>query len=146
MGTTEAEQHADLVRRDIEEIWNEERYDLVEELYAEDFVHHDPAYPGEIRGPEGQEEFVRTYNTAFPGSPSISIEEILVDDDMVAVRWTGHGTHEETFMGIEPTQEEMDVSGMSMARIEDGKIAEMWSNYDALGMMSRIGAVEPPAE
>ena len=144
MGSTEAEQHVDLVRRDIEEIWNEGAYDLVEELYADDFVHHDPTYPGEIRGPDDQEEFIRMYNTAFPGT--ITIEELLVEDDVVAVRWTGHGTHEGEFMGIEPTQEEVEIAGMSMARIEDGEIAELWSNYDALGMMSQIGTAEPPAE
>ena len=47
-------------------------------------------------------------------------------------------------MGIEPTHRDIEVSGISRARVEDGKIAEMWSNYDALGMMTQIGAVEPP--
>ena len=144
MSTTTAEQNKDLVKRDIEEVWNEGNYDLADELYAEDFVHHDPAYPGEIRGPEAQKEFVQMYNTAFPGDPSITIEELVAEGDLVVLRWTGHGVHEGPFMGVEPTHEEFEITGLSMARIEDGKIAELWSNYDALGMLSRIGAVEPP--
>lgn len=47
-------------------------------------------------------------------------------------------------MGIEPTHENIEVAGQAMARVEDGKIAEMWSNYDAFGMLSQLGAVEPP--
>lgn len=146
MATTTVDQNKELARRDIEEVWNEENVDLVDELYAEDFVHHDPAYPGEIRGREGQKEFVRAYTTAFPGEVNIAIEELVAEGDLVSVRWTGHGSHEGEFMGIEPTHEEVEVAGMSLARVEDGKIAEMWSTYDALGLMGQIGAVEMPAE
>lgn len=146
MATTEAEQNKELARRDIEEVWNEENYDVIDELYADDFIHHDPAYPGDIRGPDGQKEFVKMYNTTFPGTPSITIEELVAEGDMVTLRWTGRGTHEKGFMGVEPTQADVEITGQSMARVEDGKIAEMWSHYDALGLLSQIGAVEPPSE
>ena len=139
---TMVEQNKELARRDIEEVWNEDNLDLIDEFYAEDFVHHDPNYPDEIRGPEGQKEFVRAYNTAFPGD--ISIDELVSEENTVTVRWTGHGMHEGEFMGIEPTHEEIQVTGMSMARIEDGEIVEMWTSYDALGILLQLGAIEVP--
>ena len=142
MATSATEEIRELVQRDIDEVWNEGNYEIIDELYAEDFVHHDPAYPGEIQGREAQKEFVRMYNTAFPGEPAITIDELVVEGDMVTLRWTGRGTHENEFMGVEPTHREVEVAGMSMARVRDGEIAEMWSNYDALGLLSQIGAVE----
>ena len=144
MATTTVDQNKELVRRDIEEIWNEGNYDLVDELYAADFVHHDPSYPGEVRGPDAQKEFIRMYNETFQGSPSLTIEEVMAEGDLVTVRWTGRGTHEEPFMGIDPTHEDIEVSGMTLARMEDGQFAEMWTNYDALGMLQQIGAVDAP--
>lgn len=146
MVTTEADQNKELARRELEEVWNEETYDLVDELYADDFVHHDPAYPHEIRGPGGQKEFVRMYNTTFPGTPAITIENPVAEGDMVTRRWTGRGRHEQEFMGVEPTHKDVEISGLSMARVEDGKIAEMWSHSDALGLLGQIGAVEPPTD
>lgn len=143
MATT-VESNKDLVRRDIEQIWNDEQYEVIEELYADDFVHHDPAFPGEIRGPSGQAEFVRTYKTAFPGS--ITIEELVSEGNFVTVRWTGRATHEGSFMGVEPTHNDIEMSGMTLARVEDGQAIEMWSQYDALGLMGQIGAIEPPSE
>ena len=146
MATTATEENKQLARRDIEEVWNQENYDLIDELYTAEFVHHDPAYPDTIRGPEGQRKFVEMYNSTFQGKPSITIENLVAEGDFVTIRWTGHGTHEEEFMGVEPTQKEIEISGLSMARVEDGKIAEMWTNYDALGMLSQIGGISPPPE
>ncbi|WP_306057768.1 ester cyclase [Natronococcus wangiae] len=134
MATT-ADQNKELVRRDIEEVWNEGNYDLIDELYAEDFVHHDPAYPDKIRGPDEQKEFARMYRTIL-GGPKVTIEELISEGDVVTLRWTSHGKHEKEFMGVEPTHEEVTVEGMWMARIEDGKIAELWNNYDALGLLT----------
>ena len=145
MATTTTEQNKELARRDIDEIWNEGNLDLVDELYSEDFVHHDPAYPGSVRGPDGQKAFVETYTTAFPGDPNISIDELLSEDEFVVIRWTGRGTHEGAFMGIDPTHEPIEVTGMTMARVENGTIAEMWSQYDALGLLRQIGAVDSPS-
>ncbi|WP_306058311.1 ester cyclase [Natronococcus wangiae] len=145
MATTEAGQNEELARRDIEEVWNEGNYDLIDDLYAEDFVHHDPAYPGEIRGPDGQKEYVRMYRTTL-GGPNVTIDELISDGDIVSLRWSGHGRHEKELMGVEPTHEELELAGMTMARIEDGNVAEMWSHYDALGLLRQIGAVESPTE
>lgn len=146
MSTSTAEHNKELVRRDVEEVWNEGNLELIDDLYADTFVHHDPSYPGEIRGPAAQKEFVKTYITAFPGDPALTIEELFAEGDMVTLRWTGRGTHEGPFMGIEPTQESIEVAGITIARITDGTIEEMWSNYDALGLLGQIGGVASPTE
>jgi SnoaL-like polyketide cyclase len=65
----------------------------------------------------------------------------LAEGDMVATRWTARGTHQGELMGIPPSGNRVEVPGTTISRIEGGKVAEEWDNYDALGMMQAIGAV-----
>ncbi len=71
------------------------------------------------------------------------VEHVLAEDDTVALRYTAHGTHDGEFMGLEPTGDQVSVSGMEMYRIEDEQIAEMWTSYDALGLFQELGVVPP---
>jgi predicted ester cyclase len=48
-------------------------------------------------------------------------------------------------MGIAPTGKDAVVSGITLSRVADGKIAEEWTNWDTLGMLQQIGAVPAPA-
>jgi predicted ester cyclase len=61
-------------------------------------------------------------------------------------RWIGSGTHLGELMGIAPTGNQVRVAGMTISRIEEGKIAEEWEIYDALGMMQQLGAIPSPEE
>ncbi len=70
----------------------------------------------------------------------------MAEGDRVATRWTGTGTHEGELMGIAPTGNRVEVAGMVISRISGGKIAESWSNYDALGMMQQLGVIPSPEE
>jgi predicted ester cyclase len=49
-------------------------------------------------------------------------------------------------MGIAPTGNEVAITGITIHRIEDGKIVEEWENWDALGLMQQIGAVPAPEQ
>lgn len=147
MAAIAIDEQKELVRRSFEETWSEDNDEAIDELVAEDFVLHDPAYPETVSGRDGYKEFVETYRTAFPADTNFTLEDVIGEGDVVAVRWIGHGTHENEFMGIEPTHEEIEVAGQTMARIEDEQIAEMWTSYDALGLLQQIGGVpERPTE
>jgi predicted ester cyclase len=63
----------------------------------------------------------------------------------VAFRQTADGTHEGEFQGIAPTGKTVTIRGMGIARIENGKIAESWWEFDALGLMQQLGAIPAPA-
>ena len=107
---------------------------------ASDYIGHDPANPEPLRGPEGVKEFISTYRAAFPDA-RITVEQQLAEGDLVATRWSGRGTHEGELMGIEPTGKQVTVSGLTISRLEGGKIVEEFLNWDTFGMMQQLDAV-----
>jgi steroid delta-isomerase-like uncharacterized protein len=134
------EENKAVVRRFLEEIFNEGNLDAADELFAPDYVLHDPAVPEEVRGPEGVKRYVSMYRSAYPDT-HIAIEDQIAEGDKVVTRWTGQGTHEGELMGIPPTGERVTVAGIQFDRVSGGRIEETWVIYDALGMMQQLGVV-----
>jgi steroid delta-isomerase-like uncharacterized protein len=134
-----SDQNKAIVRRAFEEPWKGS-LDVVDELTASNYIGHDPASPEPLRGPEGVKEFISTYRAAFPDA-RITVEQQLAEGDLVATRWSGRGTHEGELMGISPTGKQVTVSGLTISRLEGGKIVEEFQNWDTLGMMQQLGAV-----
>ena len=134
-----SEQNKTIVRRALEEPWTG-NLDVVDELIASDYIGHDPATPEPLRGPEGVKQFIATYLAAFPDA-RITVEEQLAEGDLVATRWSGRGTHEGELMGIEPTGKQATVSGLTISRLQGGKIVEEFQNWDTFGLMQQLGAV-----
>jgi predicted ester cyclase len=64
----------------------------------------------------------------------------------MVTRWTGSGTHQGELMGVAPTGNQVTITGITINRLFSVKIAESWSNYDALGMLQQIGAAPSPGE
>jgi steroid delta-isomerase-like uncharacterized protein len=135
-----SEENKALSRRAIEEIFNAGNLDVADEIVAPDHIHHDPAMPEEGHGIDHFKQFATMYRTAFP-DVHIEIEDQIAEGDKVAYRWVGKGTHEGDLMGIAPTGNRVTVAGITIDRIADGKIAETWENYDAMGMMQQLGAL-----
>lgn len=124
-------------------IFDEGDLDAVDELLADDYIEHNPFFPN---GPVGREEMIEAWegvNAAFPDCTN-AVEFTVAQDDLVASRHIVRGTHEGEFLGIEPTGIEVEVKGIDILRIEDGKIVEGWLGTDTLGWMQQVGAVEPP--
>ena len=134
-----SEQNKKIVRRAFEESWKG-NLAVVDELVASDYIGHDPANPDPLRGPPGVKEFISTYREAFPDG-LITLEEQLAEGDLVATRWSGRATHEGELMGIEPTGKQVTVSGVTISRLEGGKIVEEFQNWDTFGMMQQLGAI-----
>jgi predicted ester cyclase len=87
----------------------------------------------------------------FDGFPDyeMRIEFVLADDDLVTVGFTGHGTHEGEFMGIPPGETPASIRptpGHMTMRIEDGRVVEGWSTWDALGLLQELGVVPEDLE
>jgi steroid delta-isomerase-like uncharacterized protein len=142
-----SEENKALIRREIEEVFSAQGdLDVADEIFAPEYVSHDPISPEEVRGgPEGAKEFAMMYRNAFP-DVQLSIEDQIAEGDKVVTRWIGSGTHLGELMGIAPTGNQVRVAGMTISRIEEGKIAEEWEIYDALGMMQQLGAIPSPEE
>lgn len=113
------------------------------ESFAENAVDHDPA-PGQGAGREGFKQFFDALTTAFPDA-HIEPEQMVVDDDNVAVAYTLTGTHEADFNGVAPTGRKIEVRGLQIGRFEDGKIVERWGSSDELGILKQLGAAPSDA-
>jgi steroid delta-isomerase-like uncharacterized protein len=129
----------------MDEMFNEGNLDLADELFAPDYVDHDPAMPDDIHGPEGSKEYVSVFRTAFPDL-HIEIEDQVAEGDKVVTRWTGTGTHEGDMMGIAPTGNKVTLPGMEIVRFLGGKIAEGWEGYDSMVLMQQLGVMPSPDE
>jgi predicted ester cyclase len=117
---------------------------VADEIVAQDHALHDPVLPDLPTGPEGDKQGLRLYRGAFPGA-NLTIEDQIAEGDKVVTRWTGRGTHQGELMGVAASGNQVQITGISISRISEGKLAETWTNYDALGMMQQIGAVPKPA-
>ena len=138
-----SEQNKAVVRRLFEEPWKG-KLDVVDELTAGDYVGHDPSLPGPVQGPEGVKEFISTSLGAFPDA-RITVEEQLAEGDLVATRWSARGTHEGALMDIEPSGKKVTVSGLTISRVEGGKVVEEFQNWDFYGMMRQVEGTPTPA-
>lgn len=134
----------EIVRRVVEGVWRDRNLAVIDELVAQNYVGHDPTQPEPIRGRDGFRQFVDMYQSAFDDA-TVTIDDQIAEADRVVTRWTGRGTHTGELMGIAPTGKEVTVSGITVARLAGGKIAEEWELMDTLGMLVQLGAVPQPA-
>ena len=116
------EQNRALVRRVFEEVWNQGKLEVADEIYAADYVLRNPGV-AEVRGIEALKELVTAYRAAFPDL-RYTVEDLIAEGDKVAARWKVEGTHRGEMMGIPPTGKQAAVTGMSMVRIVGGKMVE----------------------
>jgi steroid delta-isomerase-like uncharacterized protein len=133
-------QNQELVRRFFEEMCNQRKLAIANELFSADHVLHDPQIPEAGPGPEGMKQVIATYQTAYPDA-YWKVEHTLVADNYVITRWTGSGTHEKELNGIPPTGKSVKVQGIWIHRIENNRIAESWDVWDTLGMLQQLGVV-----
>jgi len=138
----DVEANKEVARRFFEEMWNLRDLDIVEELISADMQGHAPT--GEFVGYEGERQTILGTLAAFPDL-QITIDEMIAEDNKVALLTSYHGTHTGTLMGqIPPTGAEIRMTGAILFHFADGKIVEAWSFADMLGLMQQIGVASPP--
>ena len=134
----------DASRRVIEEAFSDGRLEVLDEVCAEDCVSHDP-----LTGDQGLAEMkqsISMYRDAFPDL-TFTVDDAFAADDKVVMRWTGSGTFENEFMGLQPTHEKgSPIHGISIDRFdENGKLVETWGQWETLTLMRDIGAIPEAA-
>jgi steroid delta-isomerase-like uncharacterized protein len=123
------------------EVINRRELDTLEEIVAPECVISDPARPARFpTGPEGVKQYAGMYIAAFPDL-EFTVEEVLAEEDRVVACWRARGTHRGDLMGIAPTGVEIDVTGITVARIAGGKIVEERQNWDTLSLLLQLGAL-----
>ena len=127
-----------ITRRVYEEGLNQGRFDVP---YREDFVGHGGNTT--FTHAQGMAE-ARGWREAFPDL-AITVDRQVAEDDLVAVRWTARGTNTGTGNGIPATGRVVEMTGTTLFRLDDGRIAEEWTCANSLGLMRQLGLVQSTA-
>src|SRR3954464_8966953 len=112
------------------DIFQEGKLEVADEILSPDFVLHNPSLPEELRkGPEG----VKKYASAIMESVSdrkLVQNDIFAKGDKVLIRWTNSGTNIGSLFGYNPTGKQYVATGLDLFRISNGKIMEMWQQFN----------------
>lgn len=138
-----SEHNSMLVRRAIEEVYNQGNLAVVDEIVTRDVVIHSSSE--EIHGPAGVKQYVAMLRAAFPDF-HMTIEDQIADGDRVVTRWSAHGTHSGEFQGIPPTGKHGTMTGIDIDRIANDKVVECWVNSDDLGLLQQLGVIPTPGQ
>jgi steroid delta-isomerase-like uncharacterized protein len=129
-----SEDNKALARRSWEVV---ENLDILDEVYASDLVWHEPDQ--DVHGLEEARQFVTMYKTAFPDL-NVTVEDVISEGDNVVTRYTMRGTHQGEIEEFgPPTGRQMELQGITVHRIADGKIVEEWERYDNLSLLQQLG-------
>jgi steroid delta-isomerase-like uncharacterized protein len=139
-----SQQNRAVLDRINEEAFRQGNTGVIDELVSPDFVEHNPM-PGFGGNREGFKQMVAGLHQAFPDFDT-QVQDQIADGDKVVERWTAGGTQEGDFMGIPATGKHIEIEGMDISRIEDGKIVEHWTQMDAMAMMQQLGVIPEPQE
>ncbi|MBB6093955.1 steroid delta-isomerase-like uncharacterized protein [Povalibacter uvarum] len=132
------ETNKSITRRVYEEGLNQGRFEVP---YSADFVGHGGKTT--FTHADGMAE-ARGWREAFPDL-NITVEKQVAERDMVAVHWTARGTNTGTGNGIPATGRAVEITGTTLFRMDDGRIAEEWTCANSLGMMRQLGLLATSA-
>jgi steroid delta-isomerase-like uncharacterized protein len=115
---------------------------LAKELISPEAVFHVPGHAEPMRGPEGYLAIIGMMRSGFPDI-QWSLDELILDEDKVAARFTMIGTHQGAFFGVPPTGKPIRVKAINIYHFSNGQIVEEYGQPDLLGLMQQIGALPP---
>jgi predicted ester cyclase len=124
-----AEANKALMRRLFEEGFHSGKLAVVDEIFHPNFV--DRSTPEQPPGTEGVKDYISMVRTGFPDI-SITIEDLVAEEERVVVRTTWRGTHLGEYEGIAPTSKQVTRSMIQIFHVKDGKLLEEWSEGESL--------------
>jgi steroid delta-isomerase-like uncharacterized protein len=131
-----------LLKRWFEEVWNQRRAATISELFATNGVAHGSSDTGgDIHGPK---EFLAFYERITGSFSDIhfAVEDAMESGDKVVLRWSATMKHTGDKLGIKASGKQIRIGGVTIARFENGQVVEGWDNWDKLGMLQQIGALQ----
>jgi predicted ester cyclase len=143
------EDGSELVRRWVEELFNQRHLAAADSLIADTYIEHAAApfgteEPGQMPGPEGMRRTAGWLLDQFPDM-QMTIEALIAQGDLVAVRVLSTGTNTGMLNGVmPPTGKRFSARQTHWFRIEDGKLAEHWATREDLPAMLQLGVIQPP--
>lgn len=141
MTTSDTSKHIKtLFHRWFNEVWNEGKYEVANEIIAEDMIVHGASGQPLKHGREGIVSLVRSWRTAFPDG-HMTIGDLLAERDMAVARVIWQGTHTGPIYNVLPTGRRVTVVGFGFDRMSNGQLVESWGDVDLLGLLQQIGAI-----
>ncbi len=125
------------MRRFVDEVWNKKNRQIVYEVLTPDFRHFMPGLKDPTIGPAAYQQSVDYFFVAFPQG-RMHIDEVFSEGGRVCLLWTFIGLHEAAFNGIEATNREIQLSGVGIGRITEGKIEEIVSIFDNASFLASL--------
>ena len=130
-----------VVRRNTEEVQSRGKFDVFEELFADDFVDHTPQ-PGMTPNKDGVRDLYHRLRVAFPDFRA-DIHWQAADGELVTTYKTYHGTHQGMFLGVAPTGRKIHFETVDVMRVRNGKITDHWGVANLFSLMQQLGVVKP---
>ena len=138
MNALGTEDNKKIVRRFVEEFKNKANHNIVDELFTPDPAIHFPI-PGLPPGRDALKQLGPLVVMAFP-DVHVTVEDLIAEGDKVVERTAAGGTHKGEFYGIPATGKQITWTEIHIYRLKDGKITELWSQIDLLGLLTQLGA------
>lgn len=135
------ENNKTIIRQFIDETLNKGDIEAAEKFVAKDVIEQVP-FPGQGPGIEGLKDVLAGMRVAFPDM-HWTVHEQIAERDKVVSRFEWTGTHRGPFLGVEPTGRPVQVWGIVIDRLQDGKIKNTCILMDALGLMAQLGVFPP---
>jgi steroid delta-isomerase-like uncharacterized protein len=135
-----------IAERMVEQVWNQGEVEAADEVFAADFMHHAPEEP-DLDGP-AYKEWVAMNRTAFPDFRLV-VDDLIVAEDRGAMRWTVTGTHTGDLVAptgtVPPTGRPIAYSGVTLFRMAEDGLAELWHYADRITYMRQLGLMPEAA-
>jgi steroid delta-isomerase-like uncharacterized protein len=127
-----------IVRRFEDEVFGDGTAASVDELVARDFVSHTFGFTD-----DGRAKLRAAMERVHAGLRDVefAVEDLVAEDDRVAVRLTASAAVIGEFMGVPADGKRYSIGEFHLFRIRDGQIVEHWHQYDRFGLMQQIGAL-----
>jgi steroid delta-isomerase-like uncharacterized protein len=126
-----------VVRRFIDALFTEGDLGATDEYLSDDFVNHDPPI-GLPPDAEGMRTAGAMFRAAFPDWHS-DLQSLIGEGDIVVERFTASGTHRGELMGVAASGKTVELRGINIFRVRDGRISERWGRLDELGLFQQLG-------
>ena len=140
-GNSVSEAAKAVIRRNTDEVQGKGRFDVFNELFADDFVDH-TTQPGTTPDKAGVRKLYGYLREAFPDFHAV-IHWQLADGDTVTTYKTYYGTHEGEFLGVAPTHRKIHFETVDVMRVQNGQITDHWGVGNLLKLMQQIGGWSP---
>ena len=130
-----------LLERFYDTVYNIPNLTEARNLIAPDYIDHNPVNPKSVSGIDELKYTSKLLRTGFPDLV-IAIEDLIVGRNRIVTRIRMRGTHQGEFMGLKPTDRQIDVSAIEIFGIVGETISERWGNLDGIALFQQLGVIK----